>query len=106
MHFSLVLTTVGRTSEVSRLFETLCAQTHTQFETIIVDQNEDGRLDALVAEYRANLRLRHIRAEKRGKSHANNVGLKYATGDVVSFPDDDCWYPADLLEIVARTLTE
>ena len=106
MHFSLILTTVGRTKEVARLFDTLCAQTHTDFETIIIDQNDDSRLDDVVLQYQTRLRLRHIRAERRGKAHANNVGLAYATGDVIGFPDDDCWYPANLLENVARTLLQ
>jgi GT2 family glycosyltransferase len=30
--------------------------------------------------------------------------LRQVTGDVVSFPDDDCWYPPDLLQRVADTL--
>ena len=106
VNFSLVVATVGRTNEVHRLFETLCAQTYTDFEAIIVDQNKDGRLDNLILQYQTKLRLRHVRAEKRGHAHANNVGLEYVTGDVIGFPDDDCWYPPDLLENVARILRD
>src|SRR5690349_2818537 len=102
MHFSLILATVGRNSELGRLFETLCAQTHQDFDTVIVDQNEDNRIHQLVARYQGRLRLRHVRVGKCGHAGANNVGLQYATGDVIAFPDDDCWYPADLLERVDR----
>jgi glycosyltransferase involved in cell wall biosynthesis len=106
MHFSLILATVGRTSELYRLFETLCAQTHQDFDTVIVDQNSDDRLDDLLTRYEGKLQLRHVRAEKRGHATANNIGLKYATGDLIAFPDDDCWYPADLFERVDRTFQE
>jgi glycosyltransferase involved in cell wall biosynthesis len=106
MNFSLVVATVGRTDEVRRLFESLCSQTYTDFETIIVDQNTDGRLDQLIQRYQRKLILRYLSAEKRGHAHANNVGLDYVTGDVIGFPDDDCWYPTNLLENVAQILSQ
>jgi glycosyltransferase involved in cell wall biosynthesis len=106
MHFSLVLATIGRERELYRLFDSLCAQTHQDFDTIIVDQNDDDRIDRLVAQYGGRLRLRHIRAPKGGHARANNVGLQYAGGELTGFPDDDCWYPADLLEQVERTFRE
>lgn len=102
MHFSLVLATVGRDRELYRLFDTLCAQTHQDFDTIIVDQNDDDRIEKLIAQYGSRLKLRHVRAEKRGHAKANNIGLQYATGELIGFPDDDCWYPADLFERVDR----
>jgi glycosyltransferase involved in cell wall biosynthesis len=106
MHFSLILATVGRSSEIDRLFKTLCVQTHQDFDIVIVDQNEDDRVQKLVARYQGKLRLRHVRAAKQGHAGANNIGLEYAAGDLIAFPDDDCWYPADLLERVDRMFRE
>jgi glycosyltransferase involved in cell wall biosynthesis len=31
-------------------------------------------------------------------SRARNVGIKFAQGDVLGFPDDDCWYDNDVIE--------
>jgi glycosyltransferase involved in cell wall biosynthesis len=39
-----------------------------------------------------------------GLSCARNVALAHVEADVVAFPDDDCVYPGDLLERVARRL--
>lgn len=33
-------------------------------------------------------------------SKARNVALEHVVGDYVAFPDDDCWYPPDLIDRV------
>lgn len=101
--FSLVIGTVGRTDELGRMLDSLCRQTHRNFEVILVDQNPGGELDEVRSRYEAEMPIRHVRA-LRGLSRARNIGLRYASGDVVAFPDDDCWYPPDLLERVASQL--
>jgi glycosyltransferase involved in cell wall biosynthesis len=103
MKFSLVLATVGRTDEVARFLASLEAQDYRNFELIVIDQNDDNRLTPLLNVYQNKFKFLHVRSE-RGLSRARNVGLKLADGDVVAFPDDDCWYPAGLLTKVAGEL--
>lgn len=101
LRFSLVLATVGRTDELARFLDSLRAQSHTDCELIVVDQNPDDRLLPVLREYDGKISLKHTRSV-RGLSRARNVGIKLADGDIVAFPDDDCWYPMDLLERVAQ----
>lgn len=99
--FSLVVATLGRTAELGRFLAALDAQTARGFELIVVDQNEDERLLPVLAPYRGRFPIRHLRSAP-GLSRARNVALPHAGGEVVAFPDDDCLYPADLLEGAAR----
>ena len=46
------------------------------------------------------LRLHHVRSP-RGLSRGRNIGLAHAAGDIIAIPDDDCWYPGNLLASVA-----
>jgi GT2 family glycosyltransferase len=101
--FDLVVSTVGRVAALERLFDSLAKQTHRRFRVLLVDQNEDGRLDTVVAE-REDVNVVHLRSE-RGLSRARNRALTELAGDLVAFPDDDCVYPADLLERVAARFT-
>lgn len=94
--------TVGRTRELHRLFTSLEAQFHAQFRVIVVDQNPDNRLDDVLSEIK-RFPVLYLRSQP-GLSHARNVGLRHIDADVVAFPDDDCWYPPDLLERVADLL--
>jgi glycosyltransferase involved in cell wall biosynthesis len=103
MKFSLILATVGRYEEVARFLVSLEAQDYRNFELIVIDQNDDERLTSLLARYREKFVLQHVRSE-RGLSRARNVGLQLASGDVIAFPDDDCWYPAGVLQKVATVL--
>lgn len=102
---SLVVSTLGRTVELERLLTSLRAQTFTDFETIIVDQNADGRLEPVLASHRAALNIVAARS-RRGLSLGRNTGLALVAGDIVAFPDDDCWYPAGLLERVVAAFNE
>ena len=68
----------------------------------MVDQNPDDRLAAVVGAYGDLYPILHLRTKRVGASAARNEGLGYSCSDVVAFPDDDCRYPPDLLEKVAR----
>lgn len=98
MKFSLIIATYGRLLELEELFQSLIQQTYTNFEIIVVDQNET-LIDDLVLRYCELLPIKNIKSEK-GLSKARNIGLKYAKGEIIAFPDDDCIYPADTLEKV------
>ncbi len=98
--FSLVVCTLGRYNELERLFDSFAKQTYSNFEVILVDQNNEGFFDDIVEKYSEEFLLKHIRSEK-GLSKSRNVGLKHVKGDIIAFPDDDCWYPEGLLKKVA-----
>jgi len=55
------------------------------YEVIVVD---DGSKDS-TAEIAARSGFRVITTENRGLSHARNVGLAHATGEIVAYTDDD-----------------
>jgi glycosyltransferase involved in cell wall biosynthesis len=98
IRFSLVVATCGRTTEVSTLLASVLCQRRVDIEVILVDQNADNRLTPVVEEFQERLKVRHLRTENRNVSAARNLGLDAAQGEIVAFPDDDCWYPDNLLD--------
>jgi glycosyltransferase involved in cell wall biosynthesis len=100
--FDLVVATIDRVDELGPLLDSLERQTHTDFRVLVVDQNDDDRVEHLLASH-ASLRIELLRAE-RGLSRARNEALTHLQADVVAFPDDDCIYADDLLERVAARL--
>ncbi len=105
MKFSLICATINRTEAIDRLLNSLTGQTHNDFEFVIVDQNSDGRLLPIIEKYAEQFEIMHISSDP-GLSKARNLGLESATGEIVAFPDDDCWYGDNVLEKVAILIEE
>jgi glycosyltransferase involved in cell wall biosynthesis len=94
--------TLGRYDDVERLIISLLNQTFKNFELIIVDQNTDNYIDTIINKYDKLINIKHIKILQKGLSLARNIGLKYASGNIVAFPDDDCEYPSNILEDIAK----
>lgn len=100
LRFDLVVATVDRTDDLGSLLSSLDAQSHRAFRVVAVDQNDDDRVERLLAGH-AGLDVLRLRAP-RGLSRARNAALPSLTADVVAFPDDDCVYAPDLIARVAE----
>jgi glycosyltransferase involved in cell wall biosynthesis len=95
--FSLIIPTVGRTEELEKLLGSLANQRPVDFEIVIVDQNEDERVEPLLSVLTPDIAVSHLRLKEKNVSLARNLGLSRASGEINAFPDDDCWYPSGLL---------
>ena len=91
---SLVLSTVNRVAELTRLMESLVNQDYKNFEIVVVDQNRDERIVPVLERYKSQLDIRRVHTPERyGISAGRNDGWRQASGETIVFPDDDCWYP-------------
>ena len=55
--FSILLATVGRTTEVRKFLVALAAQTNRNFELLAIDQNPDDRLKELLDLYQGEFSI-------------------------------------------------
>lgn len=97
---SLIQTSQNRRGELKRFVDSLLKQENIDFkiiQLIFVDQenNEDifYPLDGLID-------LKILKTKHCSLSHARNTALPFVKGEIVCFPDDDCWYEADTLDKV------
>lgn len=97
MKLSLIMATIGRFEDIKFLMESLNKQTYRNFELIVVDQNKHEKLKELVNEYQKFFTIKYIKSSP-GLSKARNIGLKVVEGDIIGFPDDDCWYDETTLQ--------
>lgn len=100
---TIIIPTLGeRKQEFNRLLSSLETQTMPALELIIVSQNHHE----LVSEWLTPITIsyRHIRLQEKGLSKARNAALPYVNGDLVTFSDDDCWYPNHAVATVHKYL--
>ncbi|BAK80618.1 glycosyltransferase family 2 protein [Candidatus Arthromitus sp. SFB-rat-Yit] len=100
MKFSLIMATLGRVDEIKVFLDSLDLQNYKDFELIIVDQNDENILGNMISLYKEKFYINHIRIKEKGLSLARNIGIKYATGDIIAFPDDDCIYSLGILNYI------
>ena len=98
--FSLIVPTLGRTEELAALFASIVRQQRSDLELIVVDQNDDERVNPLLDDLAGEFSIVHVRLGEKNVSVARNIGMEVASGEIIAFPDDDCWYPPDLLNQV------
>lgn len=100
--FSLIMATYGRKQEIALFLNSLLAQIFPldKVEVIIVDQNDKIELETIIDEYKNKLNIIYIKSDKKGLSLNRNIGLGYAKGKYIAFPDDDCtYYPETLSQV-------
>jgi O-antigen biosynthesis protein len=72
------------------------------YETIVVDDGSTDNTAAIVSEYDVRL----IRTPQSGLSHARNVGMQAAKGEIVAYIDDDAYPDPHWLTYLAITFME
>jgi O-antigen biosynthesis protein len=72
------------------------------YETIVVDDGSTDNTAAIASEYDVRL----IRTPQSGLSHARNVGMQAATGEIVAYIDDDAYPDPHWLTYLAITFME
>ncbi|MDO5483868.1 MAG: glycosyltransferase family A protein, partial [Desulfovibrionaceae bacterium] len=98
--FSILVTTQGRTHELSAFMRSLCRQGGVGC-TLIAGM-QDTPVDPASLVDAPPYAIIHKELPRMGLSQARNALLEYADGDILALADDDCLYPDGLLPIVAR----
>jgi glycosyltransferase involved in cell wall biosynthesis len=83
---------------VSDTVSSILANTHPNFDLVVVDQSTNDETAEALTPYLSNRRLKYIRSPTVGKGVAMSVGLSESTGPVVALTDDDCVVPPDWLQ--------
>lgn len=90
---SVIVPTYNRAYCILDTIKSVVAQTHSNWEILLVDDgSSDETAQLIAAEYGHDPRIRYIYQHNAGVSHARNTGLDQARGDYVAFLDsDDTW---------------
>ena len=84
---------------IHRCIDSILAQSHTDFELLLIDDGSPDNCGAICDEYAAkDSRVRVLHKENGGVSSARNLGLDNAQGEWVTFIDSDDWVECEFLD--------
>jgi len=92
---SIIVPVYGTEKYLPACIESLCKQTHTNIQIILVDDQSPDRCPQICDSYAdKDSRIKVIHQKNKGVSGARNAGMALATGEYVVFVDsDDELYP-------------
>jgi len=103
---SAAICTRGRGDSIVCAVSTILANTHPDFELVIVDQSPEDDTERAVTPFLRDSRLRYVRSQERGLSRARNLAIREARAEIIAFTDDDCEVPTDWLEKIEAAFQE
>lgn len=104
---SIIIPTLGtRIVTLEQLFDSLSKQSNQNFEVIVAVQANHQKVKELLDQYTFKYEICNL--YKKGLSYARNKAIKLVSKEatLVTFSDDDCWYPDDAFERVFKKSDE
>ncbi|MFM9330657.1 glycosyltransferase family 2 protein [Paenibacillus mesotrionivorans] len=105
---SVILVTYNRMRFLSLMLDSLRSQSFVDYELVLVNNGStDGTAPICQAYVEADSRIKLITIpHNMGASHGRNQGLSAASGEYVTFVDDDDYCYPDMLSFLARLVHE
>jgi glycosyltransferase involved in cell wall biosynthesis len=99
--------TYDQAAFIRRAVESLCAQTVTDWELIIIDDGSPADTARAIEPLLSDARLSYVRlAENRGHAAAINEGLRRARAPIIAYlPSDDVYHPEHLATLLTTLAT-
>ena len=93
---SVIVPTYNVEEYISRTINSILAQTYSNFELLIIDDESPDRSVEICQQFKDS-RIKIISQKNRGLAGARNTGIRNAKGEYLAFLDaDDLWLPKKL----------
>ena len=96
MIISLVVTGLENTQHIDRMLNSVI-NSNFNFKIQIIFINQDNYCDTKKYIFPGHIEFIEISSPRISLSKARNLGLSKCSGEIIGFPDDDCWYSRSLL---------
>lgn len=103
--FSIIIPTFNRADIIHKPIKSIIEQSYSNWELIIVDDGSTDDTKEVVSSFSAP-RIKYFYKKNEERSIARNYGIDKATGEYISFLDDDDYYLPDFLKVFYNKIIE
>jgi len=104
MLFSIIIPVYNRPQEVDELLESLCRQTFTDFEVVVVEDGSTEKCELICQRYSDRLPVHYYFKANSGPGPSRNYGAERSQGEYLIILDSDVIVPDNYLELVKAEL--
>jgi glycosyltransferase involved in cell wall biosynthesis len=94
---SVIIPTYRHRDFIPQTLASVFEQTFTDYEILVINDGSPDDTRGVISPYLDSGRITYIEQSNHGQSHARNVGLSRAAGELIAFLDDDDLWPPDKL---------
>ena len=95
---SVVIPVYGHAEYVSDALDSVLAQSYDDFEVIVINDGSPDASESVLEPYIRSSQIRYVCQGNKGVAAARNHGLAMASGEFITFLDDDDLWPLDKLD--------
>ena len=107
MKISIIIPVYNVEKYIVRCIDSVLSQTYKGLEIILVDDGSTDNSGIICDNYaKKDGRIKVIHKSNGGLSSARNVGMKYATGELVAFVDSDDYIEPTMYQTMAECLVK
>ncbi len=106
---SVIIPTYNRAYILPKAIESVLNQTYPNLELIIIDDASTDETEELVKTFLKNSHIPILYKKlpfRKGPSHARNIGISLARGELIAFLDSDDWFLSQKIERQVNFLKE
>ncbi len=104
LRVSLCICTRNRHEMLRRLLLSVLEQTRFPDEMVVIDNSDGSETEALLLSFGDRFNLRYVRELPRSIPYLRNQAIKYASGELICFTDDDCVLDSNWIAHAERSL--
>jgi glycosyltransferase involved in cell wall biosynthesis len=100
---SIIMPVLNGQRYIAEAIDSILAQTYSHYELLVIDDGSTDGTHERLGPFRDKMEIQYIRHDTRqGIPQSMNDGIRWASGDLISFLDhDDAWFPTFLETQVA-----
>jgi glycosyltransferase involved in cell wall biosynthesis len=104
--YSIIIPAYNRPGEVEELLASLCKQSYTNFEVVLVEDGSSVTSRSVYEKYSSRLSIQYFYKPNSGPGPSRNFGFTKATGEYFVVFDSDCVIPPEYFSIVDQHLAK